>query len=113
MAIFVSIKVHFQGVFINKPFCYSDGIQHVFENIDIVGMSCTEFVGVLERFTQEKCEKLYYCQPDLEIPKSLTLISNELRYQEFIDIAYRCGVQLLVYMDRFGTTVHVAKENEN
>ena len=76
-------------------------------------MSYNEFVGFLERFTQVKCEKLYYCQPDLEIPKGLTLIFNELQYQEFIDIAYRCWVQLVVYMDHFGTTMHVTKENEN
>nr|KAJ0195769.1 hypothetical protein LSAT_V11C700378160 [Lactuca sativa] len=95
MAIFISIKVHFQCVFISKPFCYSDGIHHVFENIDFTGMSYTEFVGFLERFTQDN------------------LISNELQYQYFIDITYRCGVQLPVYMDHFGTTVHVTKENEN
>nr|KAJ0222911.1 hypothetical protein LSAT_V11C200061390 [Lactuca sativa] len=107
MAIFISLKVHFQGVFINKPFCYSDGVHHVFENIVLL------FVGFLERFTQEKCEKLYYCQPDLQIPEGLTLLSNELQYQEFIDIAYRCGVQVPVYIDHFGTIVHVTKANEN
>ncbi|CAI9296455.1 unnamed protein product [Lactuca saligna] len=57
MVIFFSIKVHFQGVFINKHFCYSDGVHHVFENIDFV-----------------------------EFP---------------------------VYIDHFGTTVHITKENEN
>ncbi|CAI9287734.1 unnamed protein product [Lactuca saligna] len=113
MTIFLSIKVHFQGVFINKPFCYSDGVHHVFENVNFAGMSYNEFVGFLERFTQEKCEKVYYCQPDLQIPKGLTLISNERQYQEFIDIAYECGVQVSVYMDHFGTTVHVTKANEN
>ncbi|XP_023760658.2 uncharacterized protein LOC111909102 [Lactuca sativa] len=76
-------------------------------------MSYNEFVGFLERFTQEKCEKLYYCQPDLQIPEGLTLLSNELQYQEFIDIAYRCGVQVPVYIDHFGTIVHVTKANEN
>ncbi|CAI9283901.1 unnamed protein product [Lactuca saligna] len=81
MVIFISIKVHFQGVFINKLFCYSDGVHHVFDNIDFV--------------------------------EGLTLISNELQYQEFIDIAYRCGVQVPVYMDHFGTTVHLTKANEN
>ncbi|CAI9270878.1 unnamed protein product [Lactuca saligna] len=113
MAIFLSIKVHFQGVFVNKPFCYSDGVHHVFENVDFVGMSYNEFVDFLTRFTQEKCEKVYYCQPDLQIPEGLSLISNECQYQEFIDIAYECGVQVPVYMDHFGTTVHVTKENEN
>ncbi|CAI9274576.1 unnamed protein product [Lactuca saligna] len=106
MAIFLLIKVHFQGMFINKPFCYSDGVHHVFENIDFAGMSYNEFVDFIERFTQEKFEKLYYCQPDLQIPKGLTLIYNKLQYQEFIDIVYRCGVQVPVYMDHFGTTVH-------
>nr|KAJ0199881.1 hypothetical protein LSAT_V11C600308540 [Lactuca sativa] len=96
----------------NKPFCYSYDVHHVFENIDFVGMSYNEFVGFLERFTQDKCEKLYYYQPDLQIPEGLTFISNEL-YQEFIDIAYRSGIQVLVYMDHFGTTVHVTKANEN
>ncbi|CAI9259177.1 unnamed protein product [Lactuca saligna] len=113
MAIFLSIKVHFQGVFINKPFCYFDGVHHVFENVDFAGMSFNEFVGFLERFTQEKCEKVYYCQPNLQIPKGLTLILNECQYQEFIDIAYQCGVQVSIYMDHFGTTVHVTKANEN
>nr|KAJ0190573.1 hypothetical protein LSAT_V11C800445900 [Lactuca sativa] len=98
MAIFLSIKVHFQGMFINKVFYYSDGVHHVFENIDFAGMSYNKFVGFLERFTQEMCEKLYYYQPYLQIPK---------------DIAYRCGVQVPVYMDHFGTTVHVTKANEN
>ncbi|CAH1414246.1 unnamed protein product [Lactuca virosa] len=83
MTIFVSIKVHFEGVFINKTFCYSDGIHHVFENIDFA-----------------------------EILEGLTLISNELQYQEFIDIAYWSGVQLPIYMDHFGTTVHITEENE-
>ncbi|CAI9298351.1 unnamed protein product [Lactuca saligna] len=113
MAIFLSIKVHFQGVFINKPFCNSDGVHHVFENVNFAVMSFNEFVGFLEHFTQEKCEKVYYCQPGLQIPKGLTLISNEHQYQEFIDIAYQCGVQVSVYMDHFGTTVHVTKANEN
>ncbi|CAI9266267.1 unnamed protein product [Lactuca saligna] len=113
MDIFLSIKVHFQGVFFNKPFFYSDGVHHVFENVDFVAMSYNEFVGFLERFTQEKYKKLYYCQPDLQIPEGLTLISNERQYQEFIDIAYECGVQVSVYMDHFGTTVHVTKANEN
>nr|KAJ0192271.1 hypothetical protein LSAT_V11C800419600 [Lactuca sativa] len=76
-------------------------------------MSYNEFVGFLERFTQEKCEKLYYYQPNLQIAEGLTLISNELLYQEFIDITYQCGVQVPVYMDHFGTTVHVSKANEN
>ena len=53
MAIFVSIKVHFQDVLIDKPFYYSDGIHHVFENIDFAGMSYTEFMGFLEAFTHE------------------------------------------------------------
>ncbi|CAI9262324.1 unnamed protein product [Lactuca saligna] len=113
MAIFLSIKVHFQGVFINKPFCYSDGVHHVFKNVDFAGMSYNEFVSFLKRFTQEKCKKVYYCQPDLQIPEGLTLISNERQYQEFIDIDYECGVQVSVYMDHFGTTVHVTKANEN
>nr|KAJ0194498.1 hypothetical protein LSAT_V11C800401470 [Lactuca sativa] len=88
MTIFFSIKVHFQGVFINKPFCYSDGVHHMFENIYFTGMSYNEY----------KCEKLHYCEPDLQIPE---------------DIAYRCRVQLPVYMDHFGTIVHATKEHEN
>nr|KAJ0186190.1 hypothetical protein LSAT_V11C900462230 [Lactuca sativa] len=76
-------------------------------------MSYNEFVGFLERFIQEKCEKLYYCQPDLQIPEGLTLISNELEYQEFIDIVYQYGVQVPIYMEHFGTIVHVSNANEN
>ena len=40
------------------------------------------------------------------------MISNEIEYQEFIYIAYRCGVQLHVYMEHFGTNLQVSKENE-
>ncbi|CAI9286887.1 unnamed protein product [Lactuca saligna] len=98
MVVFVSIKVHFQYVFINKPFCYSDGIHHVFENIDFAGMTYKEFVGFLERFTQEKCEKVYCYQLDLEIPEGLTMISSDYEYQECIDVTHRCGVQLPMYM---------------
>ncbi|CAI9295710.1 unnamed protein product [Lactuca saligna] len=76
-------------------------------------MSYNEFVSFLERLTQEKCEKVYYCQHDLQIPEGLTLIFNERQFQEFIDIAYEYGVQVFVYMDYFGTTVHVTKANEN
>nr|KAJ0227269.1 hypothetical protein LSAT_V11C100004300 [Lactuca sativa] len=103
MAEFISIKLYFQGVFINKHFCYSDGIHHVFDDIDFAGMTHKEFIGFLERFTQEKFQKVYYCQSDLEIPEGLTLISNDLEYQDFIDVAYMCGVQLPVYIDHFGT----------
>ncbi|CAH1412120.1 unnamed protein product [Lactuca virosa] len=42
MAIFFSVKVHFQGVFINKPFCYSDGVHHVFKNINFVDNCCVK-----------------------------------------------------------------------
>ncbi|CAH1430429.1 unnamed protein product [Lactuca virosa] len=38
MTIFVAIKVHFQGVFINMHFCYSDDISHMFKNIDFAGI---------------------------------------------------------------------------
>ncbi|CAI9283139.1 unnamed protein product [Lactuca saligna] len=118
MTVFILIKVYFLGAFINKPFCYSDGIHHVFDDIDFAGMTHKDFIGFLEQFTQEKCQKVYYCQPDLEILEGLTLISNDLEYQEFIDIAYRCGVQLPVYMDHFGTHLQVfcdvvSKENYN
>ncbi|CAI9280991.1 unnamed protein product [Lactuca saligna] len=84
MAIFISIEVHFQGVFIKKPFCYSDGIHHVFENIDFDGMSYTEFTVFLEGFTQEKCEKLYYCQSKLEKPAGIHL--NEFMSQQHINM---------------------------
>nr|KAJ0209049.1 hypothetical protein LSAT_V11C400194650 [Lactuca sativa] len=59
-----------------------------------------------------KCEKLYYCQSELENPEGLTLISNELQYQEFIDIAYRCGVQPTINME--GVTYEgVSRANGN
>nr|KAJ0205054.1 hypothetical protein LSAT_V11C500261740 [Lactuca sativa] len=64
MVVFISIKVHFQGLFINKPFCYLDGIHHVFDD-----MTHKDFIGFLERLTQEKCQKVYYYQSDLEIPE--------------------------------------------
>ncbi|CAI9280666.1 unnamed protein product [Lactuca saligna] len=58
----------------------------------------------MERFTAEKCEKLYYCLPDIDFPKGLRLIRNELDYSTFISIAYECGVVLPLYVDYFGTT---------
>ncbi|CAI9269386.1 unnamed protein product [Lactuca saligna] len=81
------------------------------------GMTHKDFIGILEQFTQEKCQKVYYCQPDLEIPEGLTLISNDLQYQEFINVAYRCRVRLPMYMDHFGTHLQafcdvVSKEND-
>nr|KAJ0209958.1 hypothetical protein LSAT_V11C400211770 [Lactuca sativa] len=44
--------------------------------------------------------------------RSFIIICNELQYQEFTDITYNSGVQLHVYMDHFGTTLHATKENE-
>ncbi|CAI9284925.1 unnamed protein product [Lactuca saligna] len=59
--------------------------------------------------------KFITVNPIYKSQKVLTLISNERQYKEFIDIAYECGVQVSVYMDHFGTTLHVTKayENEN
>ncbi|CAI9298902.1 unnamed protein product [Lactuca saligna] len=59
-------------------------------------------VAFIERFTGEKCEKLYYCQPDIDFPKGLTLICNDPDYYDFIEIAYECGVILPMYVDHFG-----------
>nr|KAJ0200255.1 hypothetical protein LSAT_V11C600325230 [Lactuca sativa] len=112
MVEFISIKLHFQGVFINKPFCYSNCIHHVFDDIDFAGMTHKDFIVFLERFTQEKCQKVYYYQPDLEIPAGLTLISNDLEYQEFIDFAYRCGVQL-THLQAFCDVVSKEKDIED
>nr|KAJ0187798.1 hypothetical protein LSAT_V11C900458930 [Lactuca sativa] len=76
-------------------------------------MSYNEFVGFLNDSHKRTMRNFIIVNLIYKSQKVLTLISNELQYQEFIDIAYRCGVQLLVYMDHFGTTMHVTKENVN
>lgn len=56
-----------------------------------------------KRFTREKCEKLYCCLPDINFPKGLRLIWNELDYAAFIAIAYEY-VELTMCVDHFGNT---------
>lgn len=61
MATYIKIDLHIQGVFINKPFCYSNCTHYAFEDVNFAGMNLKECVAFLERFTQKKkCEKLYY-----------------------------------------------------
>lgn len=58
----------------------------------------------MERFTGEKCEKFYYCLPDIDFPKGLRLIRNENNYSTFISIAYEYSVELPLYVEHIGTT---------
>lgn len=109
-ATYIKTDLHFQGVFSNKSFCYFDSTHHVFENVNYACMDLKECVAFLERFTQKKCVKLYYCMSDIEFIEGLRLISNELKYVEFINITYRCDVQLSMYMGHFVTNLHVLSD---
>ncbi|CAI9271059.1 unnamed protein product [Lactuca saligna] len=69
--IFIQVDVHFQGILSKYPIRYTRGITQRFSNINFAGMDkngCYEFT---ERFTGEKCEELYYYQPDIDFPKGL------------------------------------------
>ncbi|CAI9270917.1 unnamed protein product [Lactuca saligna] len=102
--VFVQVDVHFHRIFAKYPIRYTGGISQRLSNIDFVGMDkigCYEFI---ERFTREKCTKLYYYQPNIHFPKGLTLILNEFDYVDFIAIAYECGAILPMYVDHFGNT---------
>ncbi|CAI9284502.1 unnamed protein product [Lactuca saligna] len=48
-----------------------------------------------------KCEKLYYYQLDIDLPKGLALICNDPDYYDFIAIAYECCVILPMYVNHF------------
>ena len=89
-------------MFARNPIRYTGGITQRFSDIDFAGMDKDGCVAFIERFTGEKCEKLYYCQPDIDFPKGLTLICNDPDYYDFIEIAYECGVILPMYVDHFG-----------
>ncbi|CAI9265520.1 unnamed protein product [Lactuca saligna] len=89
-------------MFARNPIHYIGGITQRFSDIDFAGMDKDGCIVFIERFTGEKCEKLYYCQPDIDFPKGLTLICNDPDYYDFIEIAYECGVILLMYVDHFG-----------
>ncbi|CAI9278264.1 unnamed protein product [Lactuca saligna] len=102
--VFLQVDVHFQGMFARNPILYTGGITQRFSDIDFAGMDKDGCVAFIERFTWEKCEKLYYCQPDIDFPKGLTLICNDLDYYDFIIIAYECGVILPMYVDHFGNS---------
>ncbi|CAI9268157.1 unnamed protein product [Lactuca saligna] len=91
-------------MFARNPIRYTDGITQRFSNIDFAGIDNDGCVAFIERFTGEKCETLYYCQPDIDFPKGLTLISNDPNYFDFIAIAYECGDILLMYVDHFGNS---------
>ncbi|CAH1435371.1 unnamed protein product [Lactuca virosa] len=108
--VFIQVDVHFQGIFAKYHIRYTGGITQRMSDIDFAGMDCVWCYEFMERFTGEKCAKLYYCQPDINFPKGLTLISNELDYADFIAIAYECGVILPMYIDHFG---HLDDEDEN
>ena len=91
-------------MFARNPIHYTGGITQRFSDIDFAGMDKDGCVAFIERFTAEKCEKLYYCQPDIDFPKGLILICNDPDYYDFIAIAYECGVILPMYVDHFGNS---------
>ena len=73
---------------------------------------CYEFV---ERFTGEKCVKLYYAVPESPLCKGLRLIDHDLHYLDFIELGYSCGKEVSLYVDHFGTTPvdeWILEENE-
>ncbi|CAI9300974.1 unnamed protein product [Lactuca saligna] len=98
------MDVQFQGIFMKYPICYTDGVTQRLVDIDFIGMYKDECYAFMARLSGEMCEKLYYCQPDIDFQKGLTLIRNENNYDEFIAIAYECGVILPIYVDHFGNT---------
>ncbi|CAI9301492.1 unnamed protein product [Lactuca saligna] len=99
--IFIQVDVHFQGIFAKYPIRYAGGITQRLSDIDFAGMDKNRCYEFIERFTREKFEKLYYCQPYIDFPKGFTLISNEMDYVDFIAIAYVCGVILPMYVNHF------------
>ncbi|CAI9287765.1 unnamed protein product [Lactuca saligna] len=80
--VFLLVDVHFQGMFARNPIRYTSGITQRFSDIDFAGMDKDGCVAFIERFTGEKCEKLYYCQPDIDFPKDHFGDSN---IQEWLD----------------------------
>ncbi|CAI9294883.1 unnamed protein product [Lactuca saligna] len=80
--VFLQVDVHFQGMFARNPIHYTGGITQRFSDIDFAGMDKDGCVVFIERFTGEKCEKLYYCQPNIDFPKDHFGDSN---IQEWLD----------------------------
>ncbi|CAH1420972.1 unnamed protein product [Lactuca virosa] len=91
-------------MFARNPIRYTGGITQRFSDIDFAGVDKDGCVVFIKRFTGEKCEKLYYCQHDINFPKGLNLISNDPNYFEFIAIAYEYGVIVYMYVDHFGNS---------
>ncbi|CAH1443587.1 unnamed protein product [Lactuca virosa] len=72
--------------------------DHDFSGMDLNG--CCEF---LERFVREPFEKLYYLIRDLTMANGLRVITNEMDYQVFIDVACQSPERPIdLYLDHIG-----------
>lgn len=66
----MKIDLHFQRVFTRYlVISYSDGVNNMFEDVDFVGIDKNEFGVFFKRFMHDKCKKVYYCMPDIQLPK--------------------------------------------
>ncbi|CAI9300973.1 unnamed protein product [Lactuca saligna] len=63
------MDVQFQGIFMKYPICYTDGVTQRLVDIDFIGMYKDECYAFMARLSGEMCEKLYYCQPDIDFQK--------------------------------------------
>ncbi|KAI3502228.1 hypothetical protein L1887_30260 [Cichorium endivia] len=79
------VDVHYHGVFTTQPLIYTEGMHHLFEDIDFAGMDLDECVKFLERFTEEKCRNLYFCLPESELGEGLKKITDEIDYVDLED----------------------------
>ncbi|CAH1420220.1 unnamed protein product [Lactuca virosa] len=78
--IFLKVHLHYNGVFTRHPHRYTG-----------------------DRFVGEPFEKLYYLARDLTMANGLRVITNEMDYQVFIDVAYQSPErQIDLYLDHIG-----------
>ncbi|CAH1449560.1 unnamed protein product [Lactuca virosa] len=75
--VYIDMDVHFQGIFMKYPVHYTDWITQRLVDIDFAGMEKDECYAFMERVSGEKCEKLYYCQPNIDFPKGMIDKENE------------------------------------
>ncbi|CAH1414773.1 unnamed protein product [Lactuca virosa] len=101
--IFLKVRLHYNSVFTRHPHRYTGGETFMFTDHDFSGMDlhgCCEF---LDRFVGEPFEKLYYLARDLTMANGLRVITNEMDYQVFIDVAYQSPERPIdLYLDHIG-----------
>lgn len=98
------VELHFRGIFSRYPIRYTEGIEQEFGDVDFAAMDRVECYAFVERYTQEKCEKLYYCLPEVSFPAGLRLIESDVDYADFIQVGYDSGCVIPMYVDHFGAT---------